>query len=70
MFSWFYGVWKLENIFQRENVLLNTGTDISQLISLVSRSKDSLALKDLIPLRKVFGVDAISMLGNGYLYLL
>ncbi|XP_040931807.1 uncharacterized protein [Gossypium hirsutum] len=25
MFSWFYGVWKLENIFQRENILLDTG---------------------------------------------
>ncbi|KAB2063418.1 hypothetical protein ES319_A10G215400v1 [Gossypium barbadense] len=25
--------------------------------------------EDLIPLRKGFGVDAISMLGNGYLYL-
>ncbi|KHG23462.1 hypothetical protein F383_07823 [Gossypium arboreum] len=25
MFSWFYDVWKLENIFQRENVLLDTG---------------------------------------------
>ncbi|KAK5776663.1 hypothetical protein PVK06_044623 [Gossypium arboreum] len=97
MFSWFYDVWKLENIFQRENVLLDTGkpfflpffnfklsfssilqlfpsrssssqilhaaisfpifpsfsgshsssqgTDISRLISLVSRSKASLALE-------------------------
>ncbi|KHG10750.1 hypothetical protein F383_13156 [Gossypium arboreum] len=25
MFSWFYRVWMLENIFQRENVLLDTG---------------------------------------------
>ncbi|KHG30364.1 hypothetical protein F383_11267 [Gossypium arboreum] len=24
MFFWFYGVWKLENIFQMENVLLDT----------------------------------------------
>ncbi|KAG4207090.1 hypothetical protein ERO13_A03G045050v2 [Gossypium hirsutum] len=25
MFSWFYRVWMLENIFQRENILLDTG---------------------------------------------
>ncbi|KHG09922.1 hypothetical protein F383_14028 [Gossypium arboreum] len=25
MFSWFYHVWILGNIFQRENILLNIG---------------------------------------------